>query len=168
MRKNNFDFIHDKKDVNKDNDTNIVNDENEEQNNDEDGCIDCGCHITKISSTKSLDKKEKRNTKDQEEREEEEELQKAKFLIFLGLTLTIPLVIIETFYHESATLTDYILLGLATPVQLIVGKPFYTKFYYSLIRKKFFTINTLVVLSTTIAYVYSLISMISGQELRFF
>jgi len=97
-----------------------------------------------------------------------EELEKTKILIILGIVLTIPLVIIEIFYHESTTITDYILLGLATPVQLILGKPFYTKFYYSLLRKKFFTINALVVLSTTIAYLYSIISMVTGQEIRFF
>ena len=121
-----------------------------------------------------LEKEEKRQTikadeeEEEEEEQEQEELQKAKILIILGIALTIPLVIIETFYHESATITDYILLGLATPVQLILGKPFYTKFYYSLIQRKFFTINTLVVLSTTIAYIYSIISMVTGQELRFF
>ncbi len=123
----------------------------------------------------SLEKEEKRQAikadeekEEEEEEQEQEELQKTKILIILGIALTVPLVIIETFYHESATITDYILLGLATPVQLILGKPFYTKFYYSIIRKKFFTINTLVVLSTTIAYIYSIISMITGQEIRFF
>jgi P-type Cu+ transporter len=173
MRKNIFDFIRDKKNVNIDDDNNIVNDENENQEDvdRDDGCIDCGCNITKIHSSESLEKKDikKDNTKEEEEeKEEQEELQKAKILIILGIALTIPLVIIETFYHESATITDYILLGLATPVQLILGKPFYTKFYYSIIRRKFFTINSLVVMSTTIAYIYSLISMVTGQELRFF
>lgn len=173
MRKNIFNFIDDNKDVNIDDGKNIVNDENENHNDDDgDGCIDCGCNITKTSPSKSLEQKEikKTNTEEEEkeEKEEQEELLKAKILIILGIALTIPLVIIETFYHESATITDYILLGLATPVQFILGKPFYTKFYYFIIQKKFFTINTLVVLSTTIAYVYSIISMITGQELRFF
>ncbi len=168
MRKNIFDFISKKKNVNiEDDDNNIVNDEKENHYDvDRDGCIDCGCNITKTSSSKSLEKKEIKKGINKEE-EEKEELQKAKILIILGISLTIPLVLIETVYHES-TITDYILLGLATPVQLILGKPFYTKFYYTIIRRKFFTINTLVVLSTTIAYIYSLISMVIGQELRFF
>ena len=171
MRKNISNFIRDKKNVNIEDDNNIVNDENKNNvDSAEDGCIDCGCNITKVPSSKSLEKKERKkaNAEEEEEEEEQEELQKAKILIILGIALTIPLVIIETFYHESFTITDYILLGLATPVQLILGRPFYTKFYYTVIRRKFFTINTLVVMSTTIAYVYSLISMITGQELRFF
>jgi Cu+-exporting ATPase len=171
MRKNIFDFKRDKKNVNIDDNNTIVYDDENENHDDEDrdGCIDCGCNTTKTSSSISLEKKD--NVKEEQEEDEEdtqEELQKAKILIILGIALTIPLVIIETFYHQSATITDYILLGLATLVQFILGKQFYTKFYYSITRRKFFTINTLVVLSTTIAYVYSIISMITGQELRFF
>ena len=151
------------------------NNNNDYDGDDDDGCIDCECTIPKTSISSYLEKEEKRQTikadeekEEEEEEQEQEELQKTKILIILGIALTVPLVIIETFYHELATITDYILLGLATPVQLILGKPFYTKFYYFLIRKKFFTINTLVVFSTTIAYIYSIISMITGQELRFF
>ena len=172
MRKNIFDFKRNKKNAKIDGDNNIGNDGKIEVHDDEDmdGCIECGCNITNIHSSESLEKKEIKtdDMKEEEKGEKQEEIQKAKILIILGIALTIPLVIIETFYHQSATLTDYILLGLATPVQLILGKPFYTKFYYSIIRRKFFTINTLVVMSTTIAYVYSIISMITSQELRFF
>ena len=166
MKKNVFG----KKNVNigDDDNTNVTNtgEKNTHNNENRDECIDCGCNVKKTSSLETKEIK-KDNAKEEEE-EEEGELHKAKLLIILGIAITIPLVIIETFYHESATIIDYILLGLATPVQLILGKPFYTKFYFSIIRKKFFTINTLVVLSTTIAYVYSIISMITGQELRFF
>ena len=58
MRKNIFDFIRDKKNLNIDDDNNIVNDEKENQEDiDGDGCIDCGCNITKIPSSKSVEKK---------------------------------------------------------------------------------------------------------------
>jgi P-type Cu+ transporter len=171
MRKNILNFKRDKKNANIDDDNTIVDDGKIEthDNEDRDGCIDCGCNTTKITSSESLEKKY--NVKEEEEESEEDEqkeLQKAKILIILGIALTIPLVIIETFYHQSATMSDYILLGLATPVQFILGKQFYNKFYYSITRKKFFTVNTLVVLSTTIAYGYTIILMITGQELRFF
>lgn len=175
MRKNLFDFKRDKKNANIDDDDPIVNDDvikshdDDSADNDKGGCIDCGCNITKIPSSESLEKKgDVKEEQEEDEEDEQEELQKAKILIILGIALTIPLVIIETFYHQSTTITDYIVLGLATLVQFILGKPFYTKFYYSIMRKKFFTINTLVVLSTTIAYVYSIILMITSQELRFF
>ena len=176
MRKNIINFLLGKQNGDVSDNNNTINEnDNDDNDNDDNGCIDCGCTIPKTSiSSTSLEKKEERyNIKEEEEQEKEynegekEELKKAKFLIILGIALTIPLVIIETFYYKS-TITDYILLGLATLVQLILGKPFYTKFYYSLIKRKFFTINTLVVLSTTIAYIYSIISMITGQELRFF
>lgn len=165
MRKNIINFLLGKQDANVSDSNSIIN-ENDDVTDNDDGCIDCGNTLPKTSSSStSLEKKEERNHIKEEE--EEEELEKTKFLIILGIALTIPLVIIETFYHES-TIKDYILLGLATIVQSILGKPFYTKFYYSIMQRKFLTINTLVVLSTTIAYIYSIISMITGQEVRFF
>ena len=48
-------------------------------------CIDCGCNITKISSSKSLEKKDIKKANTEEEGEEQEELQKAKILIILGI-----------------------------------------------------------------------------------
>lgn len=57
---------------------------------------------------------------------------------------------------------------MATTIQLILGKPFYIKFFHSLVQKRFFTINTLVISSTTISYIYSIILIINGQETSFF
>lgn len=65
-------------------------------------------------------------------------------------------------------LIDYILIALASPVQLILGRPFYVKFYMGLRKKRVFTISTLVILSTTVAYSYSVIAIITGQDIRFF
>ncbi|HET9774847.1 MAG TPA: copper-translocating P-type ATPase [Nitrososphaeraceae archaeon] len=164
MRKSIINFLLGKQDVNVSNSNSIINENDDVTDNNE--CIDCGHTLPKtLSSSTSLEKKEERNQIKEEEKEKE--LEKTKFLIILGIALTIPLVIIETFYQES-TIKDYILLGLATVVQFILGKTFYTKFYYSIMQRKFFTINTLVVLSTTIAYIYSIISMVTGQEVRFF
>lgn len=143
-----------------------------------DDCVDCGCNITKksvsrlksdakIEKPSSLEKKEKESLVEEEEEEEEKELSRTKFLIVIGLVMTIPLVIFETFFSELS-FTDYILLMLATPVQFILGKPFYQKFYYSIRLRKVFTINTLVVLSTSVAYGYSVISMVTGQGITFF
>lgn len=106
---------------------------------------------------------------DEEGEEEELDSRKAKFLIILGLSLTVPLVIIEIFFdYKFSILVDYILIALATPVQVILGKPFYSRFYISLRRKRVFTISTLVILSTTVAYTYSIIAIMTGQDIRFF
>ena len=70
--------------------------------------------------------------------------------------------------HHSI-MTDYVILALATPVQFILGKPFYIRFYKAVIRqRKGFTTDTLVVLSTSVAYGYSLISLLAGADLQFF
>jgi len=90
-----------------------------------------------------------------------------KLLIVIGLALTIPIVLIEFTYHSI--IIDYVALSLATPVQFILGRPFYIRFYRAVIRqRKGFTTDTLVVLSTGIAYSYSLVSLLAGADLQFF
>jgi Cu+-exporting ATPase len=64
--------------------------------------------------------------------------------------------------------TDYILLALATPVQVLLGGPFYRRFFVSLKKRSGFTVDTLVVLSTTVAYAYSIVAMLTNQDIRFF
>lgn len=94
------------------------------------------------------------------------DLGKTKHLIILGLALTIPIVILETLF-DSLTI-DIVLLVLATPIQVFLGKPFYERFYRMLIHRHRLTTDTLVVLSTTIAYVYGVVSMITGTHAPFF
>lgn len=89
-----------------------------------------------------------------------------KTLIIIGLALTIPIVLLELFY-DSAT-ADFISLALATPVQVLLGRPFYARFFRAIGQRKGFTTDTLVVLSTSIAYGYSVIALMIGQELHFF
>ena len=91
-----------------------------------------------------------------------------KLLIVIGLALTIPIVLLETIQHHSIII-DYAVLALATPVQFILGKPFYIRFYRAVIRqRKSFTTDTLVVLSTSVAYGYSLVTLLAGSDLQFF
>ncbi|MGH9954491.1 MAG: heavy metal translocating P-type ATPase, partial [Nitrososphaeraceae archaeon] len=56
----------------------------------------------------------------------------------------------------------------ATPVQILLGRPFYIRFYKAIRYRKPFTTDTLVVLSTSIAYGYSLISILTGSGILFF
>lgn len=132
--------------------------ENIETKKDSNDCLSC-CSLS------SIPKKDSQH----EEEEGESDPRKTKLLIILGLSLTIPLVLIEIFYDDaSSILTDYILIGLASPVQFILGRPFYLRFYMDLKKRGVFTVSTLVILSTTIAYSYSIIAVIMGQDIRFF
>lgn len=128
--------------------------------------INCGCNPSQaVEKGTSLNKKP--NHKEQEI--EEEETSDSKVLIILGIALTIPLVIIEVFLDaNSDKIIGYVLLALATPVQILLGRPFYIRFYDSLRRKRGFTIDTLVVLSTSVAFFYSVIAMMTDQPVKFF
>ena len=89
-----------------------------------------------------------------------------KLLIVIGLSLTIPLVLLQIF--SDSYVTNLLSLALATPVQILLGRPFYIRFIRAIIHKKRFTTDTLVVLSTTVAYIYSLINVTSGSHVQFF
>ena len=68
-----------------------------------------------------------------------------KLLIVIGLVLTIPIVLIEIIFASNRSVViDFIMLALASPVQFILGKPFYVKFWRSVKQGKAFTTNTLV------------------------
>lgn len=97
---------------------------------------------------------------------EGQDLAKTKHLIILGLALTVSIVILETIF-DSITI-DVVLLILATPIQVFLGKPFYVRFYKMLIHRHRLTTDTLVVLSTTVAYVYGIVSVITGSHAPFF
>jgi Cu+-exporting ATPase len=94
-------------------------------------------------------------------KERNEDHSRSKLLIIIGLSLTIPLVLLEIFYDSA--ITHYILLALATPVQFILGKPFYLRFFRALRLRHGFTTDTLVVLSTSVAYSYSLFSLLADS-----
>jgi P-type Cu+ transporter len=142
---------------------------------------DCGCCCesdTSLSaplypSVKSTVGKSNLEEEEREgEKNEKEKNKEAKTLITIGVTLTIPLVIVELaqFYSilKDGIVADCFLLFLATPVQILLGRPFYRRFYGSLKRKRRFGVDTLVVLSTSVAYVYSIVAIFTNQDARFF
>ena len=89
-----------------------------------------------------------------------------KLLIVIGLSLTIPLVLLQIF--SDSYVTNLLRLVFATTVQILLGRPFYIRFIRAIIHRKGFTTDTLVVLSTTVAYIYSLINVTSGSHVQFF
>src|SRR5437660_1442661 len=91
-----------------------------------------------------------------------------KLLIFLGLALTIPIVLFESLLPHSL-LTGSITLALATPAQILLGRPFYYRFFQAVKHRKRFTTDTLVVLSTSVAYLYSLFALLfTNSPVQFF
>ncbi|WP_458745403.1 heavy metal translocating P-type ATPase [Candidatus Nitrosocosmicus sp. T] len=144
----------------------------------EDNC-GCGCSCSSESSqipssslstgTMMENSFEKQHMQKERERKQDKQ---AKILILIGLALTIPLVILELleFYNlvRDSVLFGYILLILATPIQFLLGRPFYKRFYNSIRKRKSFTVDTLVVLSTSVAYVYSVIALFTNQGVSFF
>ena len=123
--------------------------------------ISCGCSTCGSSTISEF------TAKDEETEEGEEKgFFNAKLLIVIGIALTVPIVLLELFFRSEAI--DFILLALATPVQILLGRPFYVRFLGALRRRRGFTTDTLVVLSTSVAYGYSIVSLLAGQGLTFF
>lgn len=91
---------------------------------------------------------------------------KTKLLIVIGIALTIPIVVLESLPHYS--IPDYIGLILATPIQFLLGLPFYRNFVQKIKQRTPFTTDTLVVLSTSIAYAYSIFAIFTTSHAPFF
>ena len=91
---------------------------------------------------------------------------KTKFLIALGIALTIPIVILESFHDPS--FPEYVGLILATPIQFLLGWPFYKRFIIKIRQRSPFTTDTLVVLSTSVAYVYSIVAVFTASHTPLF
>jgi len=91
-----------------------------------------------------------------------------KLLIIIGLALTISIVLLESLLPHSL-LTGFITLALATPAQVLLGRPFYYRFFQAVKHRKRFTTDTLVVLSTSVAYLYSLFTLLfTNSHVLFF
>jgi Cu+-exporting ATPase len=82
-----------------------------------------------------------------------------KSLITIGLSLTIPIALLDLLLLHSFMI-EFIILFLATAVQILLGRPFYYRFFQAVIHRKRFTTDTLVVLSTSVAYLYSLFTLL--------
>ena len=91
---------------------------------------------------------------------------KTKFLIIIGIILTVPIIILESIPDHS--IPDYVGLILATPIQFLLGWPFYRNFVRKITQRTPFTTDTLVVLSTSVAYVYSIVAIFTTSHAPFF
>ena len=126
-----------------------------------------GCDCCNLPSS-IADAREEEEEVFEQTQDHKKKFDNPKLLIVIGLALTIPIVLLEMAQQRSLII-DYIILALVTPVQFILGRPFYARFYRAVIRqRRGFTTDTLVVLSTSVAYGYSLVSLLAGEDLRFF
>lgn len=99
-------------------------------------------------------------------RKRRKEVRGKLILFFVGLALTIPIVIITYLFMFSEK--NYVLLVLTTPVQFIVGWHFY-RGAYSSIRNRFADMNVLVALSSSVAYFYSAyVTFFAAGEMGYF
>ena len=151
-------------------------------NDDDDNDLSSNSLLLPLSKKSSLEKsniivdeQEKEGGKSQNKRKGRKlEINNAKILIMVGVVLTAPLVLVELMQYYNflikSPMIDYFLLTLATVVQILLGGPFYKRFYKSIRRKrKVFNVDTLVVLSTSVAYAYSIISIFTTfQNTSFF
>ena len=99
-------------------------------------------------------------------REPEKALKKLKMHVAISIALTIPIIILSLphmipelghfFPMEMMVYTNYLLLALATPIQLWIGWRFYRGFWDG-IKAKASNMDTLIAIGTTAAYLYSAI-----------
>ena len=87
------------------------------------------------------------------EKASEEEVKKSWRRFWFGLALTLPVFIIATFFYEQKF--NFLLFALTTPVQVVLGWPFYRGAFFAL-KQKSADMNVLVSLSSSAAYFYSL------------
>lgn len=97
----------------------------------------------------------------EKEGEMKDEIKRDWKKFWFGLILTLPVWIIATFFYEQKF--NLLLFFLATPVQIVLGLPFYRGAYFAL-KQKMADMNVLVALSTSVAYFYSVFAtfFISG------
>ncbi len=88
------------------------------------------------------------------EEELEDEIKRGWQRFWWGVILTLPVFVIETILKKHGFGWHLVLFLLATPVQVILGLPFYRGAYFSL-KQNMADMNVLVALSTSAAYFYS-------------
>ena len=96
------------------------------------------------------------------ERQKEADLKKLRLKLIIGACLAIPAFVIGMvlmWFGIDVPYKDYILFGLATPVQFIIGWQFYRGAWAAL-RNRTATMDTLIALGTSAAYLYSVYAML--------
>jgi len=95
---------------------------------------------------------------DTEKEARQKEIKRLKWEVIIGFILSIPIFVLSfpEWFNITLPYQNYILLVLATPVQLILGYRFYVGAYVGLMNKTA-NMDTLIAVGTSSAYVYSLL-----------
>ncbi len=93
---------------------------------------------------------------DREKAAREREARKLQYLVIFSFVLAIPTFIFSMVSPLDMTVTNWIMLGLATPVQFYIGSQFYIGTFKAL-RNGRANMDTLIALGTSAAYIYSLL-----------
>lgn len=83
-----------------------------------------------------------------------EELRETWRRLLVAAVLTLPVFAMSMMFHHPSWQIQILMLVLTTPVQFIIGAPFYVKAWQAL-RARTATMETLIVLGTSSAYFYS-------------
>jgi Cu+-exporting ATPase len=104
-----------------------------------------------------------------------EEIRKQRRLTLFGAALSAPLLffLFEHFFFDSLLADSlfgvplgWVMFGLATPVQVVLGRPFYRNSYNALVTNGRANMDVLIALGSSTAYVYSvaaLLDLIAGS-----
>jgi P-type Cu+ transporter len=97
---------------------------------------------------------------DTEKDARQHEARRLKFLVILSFALAIPTFILSMVSPFDMMTTDWIMLGLATPVQFYVGSQFYIGAFKAL-RNGRANMDSLIALGTSAAYLYSFLVLLN-------
>ena len=125
--------------------------------------LSCDCCNESSAVNPKMKQKKEQDDHDDHEDIEPKKILSDKTLIVTGLALTAAIIIVELMLPHSF-ITGFIMFVLATPVQFLLGKQFYIRFFRAIKNRKRFTTDTLVVLSTSVAYLYSLFTLFSFTD----
>lgn len=84
-----------------------------------------------------------------------QELRASRRRLLASVVLTLPVFVLSMAIHHPSYPIQLLMLALTTPVQFVIGAPFYVKAWHAL-RAHTATMETLIVLGTSAAYFYSL------------
>jgi P-type Cu+ transporter len=97
-----------------------------------------------------------RESADSERQAREHESRRLKYLMIFSFILAVPTFILSIVSPFGMSVTNWVMLGLATPVQFFVGSQFYIGAFKAA-RNKRASMDTLIALGTSAAYLYSLL-----------
>jgi P-type Cu+ transporter len=117
-----------------------------------------------IIKNKGYDAKEAIDTNyEKESKKQEEEIKKIKHSFLISLVFAIPVFILGMFFMKNPIPFQNIIMWiLATPIQFVVAFPMY-KSAFTALKGKSANMDTLIVMGTSAAYLYSVYVILSGK-----